>query len=147
MVAPAAAIEALAVLRDHALQPHQTGVAEQVRADLALLEVAQEDTVHTPRQQPCEAGLAHRQRQAAEILAIAHQDVEGVELDLGTSRTKEELRLRSGWPPRWLRRGVSRFAGLHGDGAHPRRGFAARMEAASDKGGEREAKKLMELHR
>ena len=54
----------------------------------------------------------HRQRQAAEILAIAHQDVEGVELDLGTSRTKEELRLRSGWPPRWLWRGVSRFAGL-----------------------------------
>jgi hypothetical protein len=70
-------------------------VAEQVRANLALLEVAQEDTVHTPRQQPWEAGLAHRQRQAAEILAIAHQDVEGVELDRGTSRTKEELRLRS----------------------------------------------------
>ena len=35
---PAAAIDALAVLRDHALQPHQAGVAEQVRADLALLE-------------------------------------------------------------------------------------------------------------
>jgi hypothetical protein len=37
---------------DHAHQPHQTSVAEQVRANLALLEVAQEDTVHTPRQQP-----------------------------------------------------------------------------------------------
>ena len=34
------------------LQPHQISVAEQVRANLALLEVAQKDTVHTPRQQP-----------------------------------------------------------------------------------------------
>ena len=33
---------------NHALQPHQTSVAEQVRANLALLEVAREDTVHTP---------------------------------------------------------------------------------------------------
>ena len=47
-IEPAGAIGALAVLRDHALQPHQTSVAEQVRANLALLEVAQEDTVHTP---------------------------------------------------------------------------------------------------
>ena len=34
------------MLRD---QPHQAGVAEQVTADLALLEVAQEDAIHAPR--------------------------------------------------------------------------------------------------
>ncbi len=37
---PAAAISAVAMLGDHPFQPHQAGVAEQVRADLALLEVA-----------------------------------------------------------------------------------------------------------
>ena len=35
-IGPATAIEAVAVFRDQALQPHQAGVAEQVRADLAL---------------------------------------------------------------------------------------------------------------
>ena len=44
---PAAAVGALAVLRHHAFQPHQAGVPEQVRADLALLEIAQEDAVDT----------------------------------------------------------------------------------------------------
>ena len=34
----ATAIGALAVLRNHVLQPHQAGVPEQVRADLSLLE-------------------------------------------------------------------------------------------------------------
>ena len=48
-----------------------------------MLEWRKVDAIHAPCQQPREAGLAHRQRQAAEILAIAHQDVEGVELDLG----------------------------------------------------------------
>jgi hypothetical protein len=55
---------------------------EQVRTDLALLEVAQEDAVDPPRQQPRQIGLPHRQRQLAEILAITHQHVEGVELHL-----------------------------------------------------------------
>ena len=98
-------------------QAHQAGMPEQVRADLALLEVAQEDPVHAPRQEPGQVGLAHRQRQPAEVLAVADQDVEGVELDLGIvlagvqplksdrpstpsstaspSITKDELRLRS----------------------------------------------------
>jgi hypothetical protein len=35
---PAAAVGTLAVLANHALQAHQAGVPEQVRADLALLE-------------------------------------------------------------------------------------------------------------
>ena len=36
VIAPAAAVGALAVLGDQALQPHQAGVAKQVRPDLAL---------------------------------------------------------------------------------------------------------------
>ena len=57
--------------------PHQAGVAEQVRADLALL-IAQEYAVNPPRQQPGQVGLAHRQRQLAETAVAA--DVEGIEL-------------------------------------------------------------------
>jgi len=40
------------VLGNHALQSEQAGVPEQVRADLALLEVGQEDAVDAARQQP-----------------------------------------------------------------------------------------------
>ena len=43
----------------------------------------EEDPVDTARQQPREVGLAHRERQLAEILAVADQAIEGVELDLG----------------------------------------------------------------
>ena len=45
-IGPTTAISALAVLGDQALQPHQAGMAKQVRTDLALLEVGQEDAVH-----------------------------------------------------------------------------------------------------
>jgi hypothetical protein len=53
---------------------------EQVRADLALLEVGEVDPIDAASQQLRQVGLAHRQRQFAEILAVADQDVEGVEL-------------------------------------------------------------------
>jgi hypothetical protein len=36
---------------------------EQIRTDLALLEGRQMNAVNTARQQPCQVGLAHRQRQ------------------------------------------------------------------------------------
>ena len=39
------AIGPVAMHGDHALQPHQAGMPKQVRADLALFEVGQEDTV------------------------------------------------------------------------------------------------------
>ena len=55
-IEPAAAI--LAVLRNQSLQSHHAGVAEQVRADLILLEVAQEDAIDALSQQPGEVGLA-----------------------------------------------------------------------------------------
>jgi hypothetical protein len=46
-IGPAAAVPALAVLGDHAFEPHQASVP--VGADLALLEVGQKDTVHPAR--------------------------------------------------------------------------------------------------
>src|SRR6476646_1575805 len=61
-IVPAAAINTLAVLRNHAFQPEQAGMPEQIRADFALLEIAQNDAVDTPRQQPRQAGLAHAER-------------------------------------------------------------------------------------
>ena len=61
------------MLGDHPFQSHQAGVAKQVRADLALLEWRQVDAVDAPRQQPGKVGLAHRQRQLAQILAVADQ--------------------------------------------------------------------------
>ena len=64
------------MFRHQPLQPHQAGVAEQVRPDLALFEVGQEDAVNPPRQQPGQVGLEHRQRQPAQILAVADQDVD-----------------------------------------------------------------------
>jgi hypothetical protein len=68
------------VLRDHALQPHQTSVAEQVRANLALFEVAQKDAVGATRQQPGQVGLPHAERQLSDVLAVADQAVEGIKL-------------------------------------------------------------------
>ena len=44
-ITPAAAVGALAVLGDHALQAQEAGMPERVRADLALLEVGEVDAV------------------------------------------------------------------------------------------------------
>lgn len=51
-------------------------------ADLALLEVAHEDAVRPPRQQPGQIVLAQVQRQFAQVIALQRQDIESVELDL-----------------------------------------------------------------
>ena len=48
-IGPAAAIGALAVLGDHALQPQQAGVPKQVRPDLALFEGREMDAVDGAR--------------------------------------------------------------------------------------------------
>ena len=56
---------------------------EQVRPDLALLERRQMDTINPPRQEPRQIGLAHAQGKLAQILAVAHQHIERLELDLG----------------------------------------------------------------
>jgi len=44
------AVNAVTVFRDQPLQPHQAGVPEQVRPDLALLERRQVDAVNAARQ-------------------------------------------------------------------------------------------------
>jgi hypothetical protein len=75
---PAAAIDIVAVLGDQTLESEQARMPEQVRPDLALFEIRQEDPVDSARQ----ACLAQAQRQFADVLTAAHQDVEGVELDL-----------------------------------------------------------------
>jgi hypothetical protein len=54
-------------------------VAEQVRANLALFEVADEDAFRPPGQQPRESVLAQMQRQLAEVVAVERQNIEGVE--------------------------------------------------------------------
>ena len=61
---PAGAIWPVPTLRDQPFKPHVAGGAEQVRADLALLEGCDENPIGAARQQPREVGLAHRQRQA-----------------------------------------------------------------------------------
>ena len=55
---------------------------EEVGTDLALLERCQMDAIHAPRQEPCEARLAHAQRQLADVFSVAHQHIERIELDL-----------------------------------------------------------------
>jgi hypothetical protein len=59
---PVAAVGAVAVLGDQSLQPHQAGMAEQIRDDLALFNVAERDPIDPPRQKPEEVGLAHAER-------------------------------------------------------------------------------------
>jgi len=60
---------------------HPTGVAEQVGADFALFEAAQKDPVRASMQQLGKARLAHRQGQGSQVVAVHHEDVEGVKLD------------------------------------------------------------------
>jgi hypothetical protein len=82
-VASPAPIDAVTVLRHQPLQPHQAGMAKQLRADLALLERREMDAVDAAGQQLLQVGLTHRQRQSPDIVAAADHDVEGIELDLG----------------------------------------------------------------
>jgi hypothetical protein len=64
------------VLRYHAIESELAGVAEQVRSDPALVEGRDEDAVGAARQQPCKVGLAHGQRQRAEVVAVERQRVD-----------------------------------------------------------------------
>ena len=48
----AGAIATLAVLRDQPFEPHQAGMAEQIRPDLALFKWRQVDAVDAPGEQP-----------------------------------------------------------------------------------------------
>jgi hypothetical protein len=63
----AAAIQTFAMLGDQSLQPEQAGMAEQVGADLALFEIAQEDAVNPSRQEPREADFSLAECRVAEL--------------------------------------------------------------------------------
>ena len=61
-------------LRHRALKPELTRPAKQIRPDLALLQRRNEDAVRPPRQEPRKVGLAHRQREAAQIVAVQNSE-------------------------------------------------------------------------
>ena len=60
------AIGAVAMFRNQALEPELAGLAEQIRADIALLEGGDEDPIGAPCQQPGEIGFAQAQWQLAQ---------------------------------------------------------------------------------
>jgi hypothetical protein len=76
------AVRPILVLGDQSFQAHQAGVSEEIRTDLALLEVRQEDAIDAPSEQSGQVSLAHAQRQLANVFAIGDQDIESVELHL-----------------------------------------------------------------
>lgn len=53
---------------------------EQVRTDLALFEGAEENAIHSASEKPGQARLAHAEWQLPDIVTVAHEHVEGVEL-------------------------------------------------------------------
>jgi hypothetical protein len=73
---------AISALGHKPLKPHEAGVPEQVGANLSLLKVTQEDAIHSPREEPSQARLSHRERQIPDIVTVANEHVEGVELNL-----------------------------------------------------------------
>ena len=75
-------VRPILVLGNQSLQAQQAGVSEEIRTDLALLEVRQEDAIDAPSEQSGQISLAHAQRQLANVFAIDDQDIERVELHL-----------------------------------------------------------------
>src|SRR5258708_30480610 len=69
-------------LRHKTLKPEIAGLPEQVRADLALFELANANPLRPPGQQPRQVVLSKVQRQFPQIVAIQRQDIERVELNL-----------------------------------------------------------------
>jgi hypothetical protein len=61
------------MLGDQSLQPHQAGVAEQVRSDLALLVGRKVNAIDPSRQEPGEVLLAQGQRQLAVVVPAARR--------------------------------------------------------------------------
>ena len=75
-------VGAVAAFRNQPLKAYLAGRAEEIRPDLAALEPIDENPLQPACQQPFEVGLAHRQRQLAQIVTASGQDVESAELDL-----------------------------------------------------------------
>jgi hypothetical protein len=64
------------------LESELASLAEQIRADFALLEGCEEDPVWPPGQQPGEVGFAQAQWQLAQVITVEREAIEGVELNL-----------------------------------------------------------------
>jgi len=80
---PATPIRPIDPLRDDPLQTHAASRAEEIGADRADLKRIDEDTIRPAAKQPLQIGLAHGQRQRAQILAVHGQHVKGAKLNLG----------------------------------------------------------------
>jgi hypothetical protein len=65
------------------LESKFASLAEQIRADFALLEGCEEDPVWPPFQQPREVGFAQAQWQLAQIITVEREAIERVKLNLG----------------------------------------------------------------
>ena len=65
------------------IEPEFTSLAEQIRADFALLEGCEEDPVWPPCEQPGEVGFAKAQWQLAQIITAEREAIERVKLNLG----------------------------------------------------------------
>ena len=68
------------MFRHQTFKPEFAGFAKQLRADLALLEIGNENAIRAAGQQPGQIGLAHGERQFAQIVAVEHQGIERVKL-------------------------------------------------------------------
>jgi hypothetical protein len=79
----AGAIGAVPMFRNQSLEPELASLAEQMRADFALLEGCEEDPIWPPFQQPREVGFAQAQWQLAQIITVERQAIERVKLNLG----------------------------------------------------------------
>jgi hypothetical protein len=65
------------------LEPEFASLAEQIRADFALLEGCEQDPIGAPCQQPGEIGFAQVQWQFAQIIAVEREAIERIQLNLG----------------------------------------------------------------
>lgn len=83
----AGAIGAVPMFGNQPLEPEFASLAEQIRADFALLEGGDEDPIGATRQQPGEAGFAQAQWQLAQIITVEREAIERVKLNLGVVLT------------------------------------------------------------
>jgi hypothetical protein len=65
------------------LEPEFASLAEQIKADFALLEGCDEDPIGAPCQQPGEIDFAQAQWQLAQIMTVEREAIERVKLNLG----------------------------------------------------------------
>jgi hypothetical protein len=65
------------------LESKFASLAEQIRADFALLEGCEEDPAWSPFQQLREVGFAQAQWQLAQIITVEREAIERVKLNLG----------------------------------------------------------------